>query len=253
MPTTFEPMAVPSAASDDGVELVFEIRDERYLFTTLSAELDCEVVARQIVQRSDGDLLEFFSVADADPEAVTAFASEFPGVERARTIPRADDELLVEVVLSGECLGAAIADAGAVARDAVAIDGVATVSVDVPPGVAPRSVYDAIEERHDVTRLVSKRQQSTTGIVPISDVDRLLDPLTDKQLRALKVALAGGYYDWPRQSSATECAEALGVSQPTFSQHLRRAESKLLTAVFQTATRASVDRDARPEPEHLSS
>ncbi|MFC6730510.1 bacterio-opsin activator domain-containing protein, partial [Natronoarchaeum mannanilyticum] len=103
-------MAVPSAASDDGVELVFEIRDERYLFTTLSAELDCEVVARQIVQRSDGDLLEFFSVAGADPEAVTAFASAFPGVERARTIPRADDELLVEVVLSGPCLGAAIAD-----------------------------------------------------------------------------------------------------------------------------------------------
>jgi len=246
-------MAAPAPASDDGVELVFEIRDDSYLFTTLSAELDCEVVARQIVQRSDGDLLEFFSTTDVDPDAVEEFAAAFPGVERARTIRRADDDLLVEVVLSGACLGAAIADAGAVARDAVAVDGVATVTVDVPPGVAPRAVYDAIEQRHEVTRLVSKHQQSATGIVPVSDVDRLLDPLTDKQLRALKVALAGGYYEWPRQSSATECADALGVSQPTFSQHLRKAESKLLTAVFRTATRASIDRDARPETEHLSS
>jgi len=246
-------MAASAPSPDGGVELVFEIRDERYLFTTLSSELNAEVVARQIVQRSDNDLLEFFTVADADPEAVTAFAAEFPGIERVRTIPRADDELLVEVVVSGPCLGAAIADAGAVARDAVAVDGIATVTVDVPPGVAPRAVYDAIEERHEVSRLVSKRQRSAAGIVPASDIDRLLDPLTDKQLRALKVALAGGYYDWPRQSTATECAEALGVSQPTFSQHLRRAESKLLTAVFEAATRSSIDRDAQPELENLSS
>lgn len=49
-------------------------------------------------------------------------------------------------------------------------------------------------------------------------------PLTDRQIEALELAYAAGYYEWPRNSSATEIAHAIGISTTAFLQQLRRAE-----------------------------
>jgi hypothetical protein len=44
-----------------------------------------------------------------------------------------------------------------------------------------------------------------------------------------------GYFDYPRQSNASEVADALGVAPSTFTEHLTAAQSKLLDAVLDTA------------------
>jgi predicted DNA binding protein len=46
------------------------------------------------------------------------------------------------------------------------------------------------------------------------------------------LAYYGGYFEWPRDSSASDVASSMGVSQPTFSNHLRGAERKLLELLF---------------------
>ncbi len=53
--------------------------------------------------------------------------------------------------------------------------------------------------------------------------------LTVRQREVIQHALDAGYFDWPRKTKSEELAEQLGISRATFLEHLRKAESKLLT------------------------
>lgn len=63
------------------------------------------------------------------------------------------------------------------------------------------------------------------------------DALTDKQIEALVLAQLGGYYQWPRDRSASALAEELGLSSSAFLDHLRHAEGKLLSAIVEQMRR----------------
>jgi predicted DNA binding protein len=62
----------------------------------------------------------------------------------------------------------------------------------------------------------------------------LMPRLTEKQKRALLLAQEKGWYSWPRRTSFGELAEAMGVSIPTFREHLKRAEEKLIPELART-------------------
>jgi hypothetical protein len=52
--------------------------------------------------------------------------------------------------------------------------------------------------------------------------------LSERQREVFELAQRRGYYSWPRQTSASDLADALDVSKTTLLEHLRKAESKLL-------------------------
>lgn len=59
--------------------------------------------------------------------------------------------------------------------------------------------------------------------------------LTDRQRRTLRKAIEIGYYEIPRRGSVAEIADALGCSQSTVGEHLRKAEAKVMpTAISST-------------------
>lgn len=62
--------------------------------------------------------------------------------------------------------------------------------------------------------------------------------LTDRQFEVIECALKEGYFEWPRDSGSDEIAEKLGVSRATFLEHLRKAQSKLLTEAIEEGTRS---------------
>lgn len=55
-----------------------------------------------------------------------------------------------------------------------------------------------------------------------------LASLSKRQHQALRVACRQGYYEWPREVSATDLAAELHIDKSTFLEHLRKAESKIL-------------------------
>lgn len=57
-----------------------------------------------------------------------------------------------------------------------------------------------------------------------------LDCLTDRQREVLETANAMGYYEVPRETTASDVAARLGVQRATVTEHLQRAERKLVTA-----------------------
>lgn len=56
--------------------------------------------------------------------------------------------------------------------------------------------------------------------------------ITDKQKKAMELAILKGYYDYPRKISLDELAKLSGVSFSTFHAHLRKAEQRLLPYLF---------------------
>ncbi|MFC4551740.1 MULTISPECIES: bacterio-opsin activator domain-containing protein [Halorussus] len=216
----------------NSVELTFETTDQSSFFVEASERATCDVVGEEVIRRADGRLLEFLRIRDADPAEIAAVAADSSTVERGRTVRRDGDEFLYKVVVSSDCVATTLADAEAVLKRADATDGVGTVVVGVPPTTDVRTVVEAFVDAHDA-RLTAKR----SGTALLSSPDRgmaLPETLTEKQRRAVKTAFAEGYLSWPRTSTAEECAASLGVSQPTFSQHLYLGLEKILTRFFES-------------------
>jgi hypothetical protein len=64
---------------------------------------------------------------------------------------------------------------------------------------------------------------------PISPLNRL----TEKQREVMIAAYKMGYYDIPRKITSEELAERLGLVGSTVVEHLRKAEQRLMTQLFE--------------------
>jgi predicted DNA binding protein len=215
------------------VELELRVRDPACFFVTASEVADCTVELEEMVQRSDGRLLEFFAVRGADPERVLDLSADAPGIEDVRLVRADGDGNLFQFVVAGPCVTVTLADAGAVTRSVTASGGEGRVVADVPEHVDVRSVVETFRERHPGSELAARRERERpVGVGDGGKGQELLDALTARQRQVVRTAYLSGYFAWPRESDAEACADALGVSQPTFSQHLRTAQQRVFEALF---------------------
>lgn len=86
-----------------------------------------------------------------------------------------------------------------------------------------RALLDDLPERIDAE------------IAEVGEYDRrhatVAGALTDRQFEAVSVASSLGYYEVPREGSLAEVADELDCAESTASDLLRKAESKLVSAV----------------------
>jgi len=72
--------------------------------------------------------------------------------------------------------------------------------------------------------------------VPLDDFSRdeetMRDRLTDKQERALAEGLRRGYFEYPRESTAEEVADDLGITASSFTSRVRRGQRRIVEAIF---------------------
>lgn len=216
-------------------ELEFEIHDDTCFFIRASERCECHVKLEEMVHGSDDRLLEFFRIKGIPPDEILAIAEESDAIEVARLIRETDEGCLFEFAISGPCVGETLADAGAVVREVIADNGVGHVVAYVPPHVEKRAVIEQFQERHGGELLACREMNRPAPEFTRQEFrEAVVDQLTDRQFEALQTAYASGYYTWPRESTAEDCAEALDIAQPTFTQHLRTAQEKLLLALFET-------------------
>ncbi|ELZ10800.1 Bacterio-opsin activator HTH domain protein [Halovivax asiaticus JCM 14624] len=62
--------------------------------------------------------------------------------------------------------------------------------------------------------------------------DSVVRRLTTRQREAVQRAIELGYYDSPREATATDVADALGCATSTAAAHLRKAEATLVCGLF---------------------
>jgi len=225
-------------STGSATELELEIRDRGCFFVEASAAADCVVELEHLVNRSDGRLLEYFTVEGAPPDRVLSMVEGAPAIDEARLVSRGVDGGLFEFVVSGPCVTTTLADTGAIARSVSAESGIGDILADVPAHIDVRKVVEQFRSQHPKSTLAACR--NSDGPVPVR-TERgihaaMADDLTAKQYEVLQTAYLSGYFSWPRRTTAEECAAALDITQPTFSQHIRIAQGKVLGRLFDGRT-----------------
>ncbi len=221
--------------SDEVIELEFR-RPEVFEALELPHPLDGTLVLEQTVPTGDGDYLTYGTATGNAITAIEALVAspEFPHWESVTVLSSATDDTRFEVSLTNPPVRTTVAAHGGSVVESRFEDGNYTTTVHLPPGTDVRRLTDAITEVLPAIELVTRRQvarpEATTA-----PFERLLSAeLTDRQRTALEAAFFAGFFEWPRDSSGEAVASSIGISSPTFHQHLRKAQGKVFESLFST-------------------
>lgn len=129
-------------------------------------------------------------------------------------------------------------------------DGIARVRVLVPSGESPAERRLA----QGPARLVARRRLTRERLR--EEVERLAPGrlgLTPQQSRVLLQAVRDGYYEVPRRVTVEDVARRLSLGRSTVEEHLRRAESRIVSRAA-PVLELSEDERMGPEgrPEHVT-
>jgi len=212
-------------------ELKFEVRDRRNVVVAVSEELDCKC-RLEIAEPTDGGGVRCYArLRELDGDTPAERIQSLDGIEEANVVGDRSSECLLEIVQT-EQLAQQLARAGANVRTAVADSGEGEVVLEVAHSADIREIVDTFRSLYPDSELVAKRERERTGQSVDGFRATVEESLTDRQRSVLENAYRAGYFDWPRESTAEEVADRIGISAPTLHQHLRLAERKLLSALL---------------------
>jgi len=218
--------------SERVTEVELEITDPSFPALRFASYTDSRVELEGVVPADDTSLRTFVRVEDADPDDVAAFASRSPVVERIDPITATGDEQWYECEIDDSCFIHRLLDRGAVVQRLSAHDGTARLVVHLPREGSVREFVDRFTRRYSPVDLIGRRDRDIPPQPRQSFRREMEEELSDRQLEILTTAYWGGYFEWPRDRTGEEIAEVLGVTQPTVNRHLRNAQRKILSLLF---------------------
>ena len=217
------------------VELEFEVRDSGLVGVRLTEETDCEFAFQRVVPGADGDLRLFFSTRGATLSAVET-QLDGPGVRDLSLVTKhateAGPECLFEATLGDGNVFDAVLNHGGVIERFEGADGEVTATVTLGRESDVRGFVETFKNAHAESELVGKRERERTLRSRQGFRSELEEILTDRQLEVLRVGFFSGFFESPRERTGSEVAASLDVSQPTFNNHMRAAQRKLCTLLF---------------------
>ncbi len=213
------------------IELEFSVSDPELLFNRLSGGTGGRLESASTEYQPDGSVRIYLSATGVDPAQFCQQVGRDDGVESATCIVEHDDECLVEVVVE-ESLLATLADYGAVPKGVVAESGTSRFTVELPYEAEARDLFELVEDRYPGTELLGYHERERPVETRQDFRAAISENLTDRQETALRTAYLGGFFDWPRDVDGNELAEAMDISRPTYHQHLRAAQAKVLAELF---------------------
>lgn len=189
-----------------------------------SATASAAVDAAPPLHRTDGnDLLHFSTADDGLGEALDAD-------DRVRYLheSRADGRFSYRCLSKEPCVVHRLIDAGFLVESVHYRDGVERHV----GAVVGQDVLDGVLEAAGETVGVSLERISPLGEEGDEPVAKRWD-VTPPQEEAVRAALAMGYFDVPRRTTASEVADELGISKSAFLERLRRAQDALFAQLFE--------------------
>lgn len=216
--------------SGRSLELQFSLDSVDDPLFALAERADRSLDIEAVTPRDDGWLV--YASVEGDPDAVLDAAERSVAVTAPNVVRSTDDSTLLVLVVSHSTVVQVFVDQGATIRHLRATPAGGTVTVGVRPSTDVRSFSDAVCERLPSASL-SRRTVSAdeAGSALKHDLEEVL---TERQLQALQAAYVNGYFDWPRENTGETVASDLGISGPTFHQHLRKALDRLLGDAFES-------------------
>ncbi|MFC6718568.1 bacterio-opsin activator domain-containing protein [Natrialbaceae archaeon GCM10025810] len=218
--------------SDTLVELELECRDDGSFFVDASQRLGCRFELDSLVHVSASTQLYYVRLEGASPAEVFDLAESDEGIGDCRLIDTYEDGWRVEFVVEGSSPTLTLTEYGVTVREATFEEGVATITAECAVDADLRTIVGGLRSAFPHSDLLGKREVERSVQTAREFREGLEERLTDRQQAALRAAYFGGYYDWPRESTAEEVADAMGVSSPTLHNHLRKGQHELLRTFF---------------------
>ena len=218
--------------ADAVVELEFRIDGGDTFAFDLSEAYDCTVSLEWAGTTADGRTVQYVTIDGVDGETVLEAADDHDTVEDCRLIHDGCENCTIEMRLSKSGVRT-LANHGATIRDVTVEDGVGTCLIEVSQNANVREIAEALTVVYENTELVARREIDRPVRTAAERRNRILDQLTDRQLTTLRLAYYSGFFDWPRESTGEEIAEAMDVSPPTMHQHLRKGMKAVLGEFFE--------------------
>jgi len=106
--------------------------------------------------------------------------------------------------------------------------------------VRTSALGDVVEEMkatHDVEISAIQEVDPKDSLEFADVVDRVHDELSERQHECLMEARAEGYYSWPREISAKDVSDDVGITHSTFLEHLRLGEQKIVKPILEELKR----------------
>lgn len=85
------------------------------------------------------------------------------------------------------------------------------------------NIFSIAREKVGAVLLNMKEMKPVSLFVP-----KIMPELTDQQRKAFEIAMKQGYYSFPRKINLDELSRFMNLSRPTYQEHLRKAEIKLI-------------------------
>lgn len=201
-----------------GIEVRIEGDDCPLCAATRAAETIVD--ARPPLHRRDGNSLLRFSAARSDALAETLEADE-----RVRYLYRArtDGRESYRCLSMQPCVVQALVDAGFLVDSLTYADG----GAEVTGAVVGQDVLDGVMATAGETVGVELQRVYALGPEDDTAVSSRWD-LTPAQAASLRRAVEMGYFTVPRQTTASEVADSLGISKTAFLERVKRALNGLL-------------------------
>jgi len=218
--------------SDEITEVEFRIRD---LFDHLDLDGGTgTVTVAETIPTGQGEYLAYGSASDGSKEWLDALADAIPHWEDLHYVGSEGDRRRFELHLNDPPVLSLLSAHGGRVRTARIKDGDYHMTVELPPDASVRAVVDGVQKVYPEAEMLVQRRTTLDGRDAGHLGIDLGEILTERQLAAVEAAYYAGFFEWPRESTGEEVADALGISPPTFHQHLRTAEHHILCALLDT-------------------
>ncbi|QFU85036.1 bacterio-opsin activator domain-containing protein [Natronorubrum aibiense] len=218
--------------ADRVTELEVVLRDETTPLSAIAHRLERRLDVQAVVPRSSGGSTVFCTVRDVtEVDLDTAFEA-VSAIESGRLVGDRADESLLELAFTASSIAETLATHGGVLQSVTPVDDRTRLEITLSSTVDVRSFVRMLERTYPGTELLARRQRARSDRSVRTFDAELRERLSERQFRTLETAYYGGFFEWPRESTGETIADSLGVSQPTFSRHLRLAQQKLFELLF---------------------
>ena len=215
--------------ADTVVELEFGFSESELPFVDAARALDCRLTLDGYAPAKEGWVM--YLTVEGAPAAVVAELSGHERIAHARAISGSDSAGRLEVGVTTVSVLQVVSDAGATVQTASVTPESARFVVETAIDTDVRQVVDEVTDAFPGATLLASRKRDRE-ITTVGWPGGILDELTDRQREVLEAAYQAGYFDWPRESTAEEVADSLGLTSPTLHGHLRKAESIILSGLL---------------------
>lgn len=212
-------------------ELTVRVTDTKLPIVEFVERSGCHIELDEIVSTDDDRFRLFSTIHGASAEEIRAFVRTSPSIDEADLLSE-DEPHMGQFVISSRCLMAALLNHNTIPQS-VSVEGDKVhLVVHLPQDQNTREFMQMLRTKYPAATLVSRTERKRPRR-RVADIGTGLESeLTERQLEVLKIAYQSGYFERPRKRTAEEVADALDVTHPTVSRHLREAERRIFSLLF---------------------